>query len=1330
MAKLRIGDHVVTVDDAFLTLPPEQRDAVVEEIASKLGVGATPAAAAPKAPVDPRFSESAMTGAKFAEGVPVVGAFAPEIGAAVSALAHPLTGVGSPGASIGERYAKNVIQERAASKRVEEESPIGSTAAKVAGGVVSLAPAVMAAPAVFGATGTLPQMVARGAASGAALSAADAAARGSDIGHEALAGGALGAAGGPVGRAIGKGVSAVRGAFQPRGAQPTINVGGVEVPIPPQDPDAASRIEIARRGAASEPERRVVQTFDEARDRALQQADEAITRSMDPTGARVATRPQEAAERVADELTAAEQTRFQTEQAGVARAAAEQAALRRDVAGQAPGDVPLASDPLAAAEAVGTGVQQRAQAARQAFKADYDLSKEMESEFAPGAFRGMAERVRRGLSEGSDPVLLDDVIMRQSAAMLNDIETNVALGNFQNLAAPRVPVAAGGAAPEAAAAAAPKTEAERALDELVSMGVNPARARASVAGLPGGADIPPPPSSAQPRSPMEPGRVAVADGSSIEVAPRVVEARTLRTSADPGYDQRLQPRNRDRAASDRQIDDMSRNLQPERLGMSAEADRGSPIVGPDLQVESGNGRVLAIRKAYEANNDMARRYRDWLRAQGVDVDKYQQPVLVRERVTPMTQAQREAFTVASNQSSTLSLAAAERALADARRVTPESLGLIRNSSDLGAVENRDFVRQFMQTVPAAERASMMTATGDLSSEGLARIRNAVLARAYGDSPVLSRVAEATSDEIKSISNALTSVAPVWARLRAGAARGDVPSALDVTPDLLDAVARTARIRARGQSLADASAQIDAFAPQSARSAAIQRMFYDADGARAASAQDISNRLSMYVDEAGKVQASPGLALGLPDVGADDILATVARRMQVPERLAPSVEAAAAKPPPAAAEAAAGRKIDLAAVDAARKRLVQRYGLAKENNPSDARAARRILHEFDDAVIEIVDSPAYKGDPLALQVLQRARAGAADYFKNFAPQGAGDEVGRAVEKILGRYPGQRAGPDEIAALSYGSASEPGGSKAVRVAQRLRGILGETSPEWGAYKQGLFSYLTETVPGAAQRSASQVADRIDRFLGGKGRDLAQVVFSPEERARLAGHAQQLRASEPVPLSALDSVDKVIARITGRDGGPSATTGEIVERLFGRTGSKGDSVRLAQRLKRDLSPEAWTGVRQGMWARITSAGEGKTAWGLQRLSQNISEFLNESGKSMSQVLYSADERVAMKQLAQALRLNAPVAGATNPSGTAPMLAKIVKRVAHLGGPLLGLMQGGLPGAAGGYAASEIASRLLANRAARQVENLYYGPRASVPVDPRFARAGATLIPGAQQR
>ena len=369
---------------------------------------------------------------------------------------------------------------------------------------------------------------------------------------------------------------------------------------------------------------------------------------------------------------------------------------------------------------------------------------------------------------------------------------------------------------------------------------------------------------------IQPHRVTAADGTSIDTAPVVVEADSLRTSQDPGYDPSLQPRQRDRAASQAQVRDIATNLDPERLGYSSEADRGAPIVGSDGMVESGNGRVLALRSVYDQGGPAAQAYRAWLSRQGVDVAAYRNPVLVRQRITPLAPDERRAFTIAANQAATLSMSAPERALADSRLIDANAISLIHNPDDLGSAANRAFVRRFVAQLPQGEQGMMADAKGALSADGLARVRNAVLAKAYGDAGLLSRIAESTNDEVRSISSALTAVAPAWARLRAEIDAGRVRPGIDATADLLEAVRRTADLRARGEKLDEYLAQRDAF-QEPGNVEDFMQTFYDPKGRRAASAQRITDALRFYAQEAGKVSAEEGLGLGLVPVRPEDIL---------------------------------------------------------------------------------------------------------------------------------------------------------------------------------------------------------------------------------------------------------------------------------------------------------------------------------------------------------------------------------------------------------------------------------------------------------------------------
>lgn len=378
-------------------------------------------------------------------------------------------------------------------------------------------------------------------------------------------------------------------------------------------------------------------------------------------------------------------------------------------------------------------------------------------------------------------------------------------------------------------------------------------------------------------APLPQHRVATADGASVEVRPVIVEARDLLASSDQGYDARFQPRDRERAASTLQIQDIVSKFDPQRLGISAEADRGAPIVGADRMVESGNGRVMAIRKVYEQDGDAAANYRGWLMSQGIDITGFDQPVLVRQRVTPMDDAQRAQFTRAANQEATLQMSGTERSASDAALIDADMLALIRNADDLGAASNTDFIRAFIRTLPQSQQGGLLQADGSISSSALSRVRNAVLSAAYGDSPIIARIVEATDDDAKSLTGALVAASPEFARLRAGVVSGAVDPNMDFTPAVTEAVRRVIDMRARGVKLKEFFAQVDAFDVVTDDVASIMRMMYRPDEVRAAGKDVVAERLTFIAREAQKVSGSQGLDLGIPSVSRADIIDIASRK---------------------------------------------------------------------------------------------------------------------------------------------------------------------------------------------------------------------------------------------------------------------------------------------------------------------------------------------------------------------------------------------------------------------------------------------------------------------
>lgn len=369
-------------------------------------------------------------------------------------------------------------------------------------------------------------------------------------------------------------------------------------------------------------------------------------------------------------------------------------------------------------------------------------------------------------------------------------------------------------------------------------------------------------------------------GREIEVRYKVVEGDSLIPSnlddgrVNPDYPQELQPRNRGKAASELQITNIAANMNPRLLGESASTTDGAPIVSPEGVVESGNGRTMAIMRAYRRGMGSAKSYRDWLAAQGYDVAGMRAPVLVRERVTPMSQQELIEYTRESNARTTMQMSPEEQARTDADLV-PGIIDLYVGG-DIANAANRDFVRAFIDDiVPQSEQGDMVTDGGALSIRGRKRIEAALMHAAYGDERLVADLFVDPSAEIKTIGGAMLDAAAQWVKMR----RNADPS-LDVTPQLVAAVNIVRRAREEDKSVYDVANQIDVFsgATDPVTMDFLSMFFRGERYNRQRSREVIGDMLNGYADTAEKIVPGPDM-FGAEPPSAQEILRSIYEKRQ-------------------------------------------------------------------------------------------------------------------------------------------------------------------------------------------------------------------------------------------------------------------------------------------------------------------------------------------------------------------------------------------------------------------------------------------------------------------
>ena len=263
------------------------------------------------------------------------------------------------------------------------------------------------------------------------------------------------------------------------------------------------------------------------------------------------------------------------------------------------------------------------------------------------------------------------------------------------------------------------------------------------------------------------------------------------------YPAEYQPRDRNRPQMRGQVEKMTKGMKPELLAESQFVNEGAPVVNNSGVVLNGNGRVMAIQKAYQgltdAHKKSAKAYKDYLvsiaPSLGIAPEKVQSmdhPVLVRQAADDA-----DTNAIINSTEGGAKLGGAEQAKADADRL---KLSTLEQFVDNGTGEfmnpsNREFRRAAASDVFSdAEGNSVFNEKGDLSPTGAFRIRNAIFAKAYDDNYLLTQLSEATDNNSKNIMNAMIAAAPEVAKVNEGIKNGTLYPDYDIS----DVITKTAK----------------------------------------------------------------------------------------------------------------------------------------------------------------------------------------------------------------------------------------------------------------------------------------------------------------------------------------------------------------------------------------------------------------------------------------------------------------------------------------------------------------------------------------------------------
>ena len=274
------------------------------------------------------------------------------------------------------------------------------------------------------------------------------------------------------------------------------------------------------------------------------------------------------------------------------------------------------------------------------------------------------------------------------------------------------------------------------------------------------------------------------EGQEVQAQWDVVDASDLVTSntdnftINPDFPSSRQPRDRTRASSQQQVNDIASKLQPNLLGESPDVSTGAPFVGAnDNVVDSGNGRTMAIRRVYQEGSEKAQAYRQFVNEQagkfGLDTDAInmmQSPVLVRRNISDMN---RDEFARAANKPTAARMSSTEQATSDAKNLPDASLLSFDGEGSMSLYQSQKYLKNFIAGLPKTEQGSLMDDKGALSREGKSRIEAAIVQDAYNNPRLVSAISEKLDNDTTNVLRAVTDKAPQISQINASIRTGDV-----------------------------------------------------------------------------------------------------------------------------------------------------------------------------------------------------------------------------------------------------------------------------------------------------------------------------------------------------------------------------------------------------------------------------------------------------------------------------------------------------------------------------------------------------------------------------
>ena len=247
-----------------------------------------------------------------------------------------------------------------------------------------------------------------------------------------------------------------------------------------------------------------------------------------------------------------------------------------------------------------------------------------------------------------------------------------------------------------------------------------------------------------------------------------------------------------------------------------------------------------------------------------------------------------------------------------------------------------------------------------------------------------------------------------------------------------------------------------------------------------------------------------------------------------------------------ADQVARAAVSVRGIEQTRKRL---YAMSRAaTNDADRASARVIMREFDNWESSAFDNALFSGSESALNAYRRARDANRNWRQAFFNNR--DDADRIINRVVSG----EVTPQEVSNWIIGAGQIGANGVSSRLLTRLNEVTGGDTALMDAIRGGIWNKLSQTPEGVAPKSFGKVADGISEFLNGSGRDVANRLFSGEQRGIMTAYADTLRSGHAARSAAADVVRNTKPQAMDAGIGPMQ---ELANTVLGKNGKTDEAL-----------------------------------------------------------------------------------------------------------------------------------------------------------------------------